>query len=83
MEMFVRSYDGRVRSEFTAVVEDGGDGWLWAWSPDVPGANGQGKTESEALDDLAAAIQLMLEYRRDKARETLAPGARVLSVAVE
>ena len=57
-----------MRNEFSAVIEDGGDGWLWAWWPDVPGANGQGRTEAEALEDLAAAIELLLEHRRDEAK---------------
>ncbi|MFN0095346.1 MAG: type II toxin-antitoxin system HicB family antitoxin [Dehalococcoidia bacterium] len=71
-----------MKSEFSAVIQDGGDGWLWAWSPDVPGANGQGRTEDEALEDLSAAIELLLEYRRETARATLQPGARVATVAV-
>ena len=71
-----------MRNEYTAIIEDGGDGWLWAHSPDVPGANGQGRTEDEALDDLKAAIELLLEYRRDRAREAMSPGAREATVAV-
>lgn len=71
-----------MRNEFTAVIQDGGDGFLWAWSPEVPGANGQGVTEEEALEDLRYAIELMLEYRRDKARDRIPPGARESVVAV-
>ena len=54
-------------NEYTVIIEDGGDGWLWAHSPEVPGANGQGRTPEEAKADLAEAIKLMLEYLRDKA----------------
>lgn len=71
-----------MKAEYAAVVQDGGEGWLWAWSPDVPGANGQGRTEAEALEDLAYAIELILECRRDKAREALAPGSQMVTVAV-
>lgn len=32
--------------------------------PEVPGANGQGKTEDECLEDLSKAISMILEDRR-------------------
>ena len=64
-----------MRNEFTAIIEDGGDGWLWAHSPDCPGANGQGRTEAEVLEDLRAAIELMLLHRRDRALEEAGPEA--------
>lgn len=50
-------------SEFTAVVERDGD-WFIAYSPEVPGSNGQGRTREEALESLAEAIALILEDRR-------------------
>jgi predicted RNase H-like HicB family nuclease len=31
----------------------------------VPGANGQGRTRDECLDNLREAIALMLEHRRE------------------
>ena len=34
-------------SEFTAVIEQDGE-WFIAYSPEVPGANGQGKSKDEA-----------------------------------
>jgi predicted RNase H-like HicB family nuclease len=52
-----------MRNEFTAVVER--DGRLYiAYCPEIPGANGQGRTKSAALKSLAAAIELILEDRR-------------------
>lgn len=33
--------------------------------PEVPGANGQGKSKQEALDSLADAIALILQERRE------------------
>lgn len=53
-----------MRNEFTAVIERDGD-WFVAWSPEVPGANGQGRTLEECRKDLAAAIHLVLEDRRE------------------
>jgi predicted RNase H-like HicB family nuclease len=49
--------------EFSAILERDGE-WFIAYSPEVPGANGQGKTEAEALESLGEAISLILEDRR-------------------
>ena len=51
-------------NEFTAVFERDGEWWL-AYSPEIPGANGQGKTKEEARQSLADAIALILEDRRE------------------
>ncbi|MCO5200586.1 MAG: type II toxin-antitoxin system HicB family antitoxin [Chloroflexi bacterium] len=53
-------------NEFTAIVEPADEGGFWAYCPEVPGANGQGETVQEALDDLAAAIELMLAVLREE-----------------
>ncbi len=55
-----------MRSEFTAVIEKDGD-WYIAYCPEIPGANGQGKTMEECKRSLAAAISLILEDRREDA----------------
>jgi predicted RNase H-like HicB family nuclease len=49
---------------FTAVFERDG-GWVIAFCPEVPGANGQGRTEEEATESLAEAIKLIQEDRRE------------------
>ena len=55
-----------MHNEFTAIIERDGE-WLIAQCPEVPEANGQGRTAGEAKSDLAAAIQLVLEDRREDA----------------
>ena len=52
-----------MRNEFTAIVERDGR-WHIAYCPEIPGANGQGRTKAEALRSLADAIALILEDRR-------------------
>ena len=52
-----------MRNEFTAIVERDGS-WHIAYCPEIPGANGQGKTKSAALKNLADAIALILQERR-------------------
>ena len=53
-----------MRNEFTAVYERDGE-WVVAYGPEVPGANGQGRTKDEARASLAEAIALILEDRRE------------------
>jgi predicted RNase H-like HicB family nuclease len=52
-----------MHNEFTAVFERDGD-WYIAYCPEIPGANGQGKTMEECRASLAEAIKLILEDRR-------------------
>ena len=54
---------------FTAIVHRGeaDEGGFWATCLEVPGANGQGETREECLDNLKAAIQLLLEIEREEA----------------
>lgn len=48
---------------FSAIVERDGN-WFIAYCPEVPGANGQGKTKEECLENLKQAVELILEDRR-------------------
>lgn len=52
-----------MKNAFTAVVERDGK-WFVAYCPEIPGANGQGRTRKACLASLAAAIELILEDRR-------------------
>ena len=63
-----------MHNEFTAVVERDEE-WFIAYCPEIPGANGQGKTKQEALDSLSSAIALILEDRREDGLRGLPPEA--------
>ncbi len=52
-----------MQNEFTAIIEKDED-WFIAWCAEIPGANGQGKTKKECLQNLSEAIKLILEDRR-------------------
>jgi predicted RNase H-like HicB family nuclease len=54
-----------VHNEFTAVIEKDED-WFIAYCPEIPGANGQGRTKDDAKNNLAEAIALILEDRREE-----------------
>lgn len=61
-----------MRNEFTAIIERDGE-WYIAYCLEIVGANGQGKSKEEALENLAAAIALVLEDRRDDGLRGLPP----------
>ena len=52
-----------MHNEFTAIMEKDED-WYIAYCAEISGANGQGKTKEECLKNLAEAIELILEDRR-------------------
>jgi len=55
-----------MKNIFSAIIEKDGD-WFIAYCPEIPGANGQGKTVDKAKESLAEAISLILEDRRQDA----------------
>ncbi len=61
-------------SEFTAIIEQDED-WYIAYCPEIPGANGQGRTVEECRASLGEAIKLILEDRREDAFRGLPQGA--------
>ncbi|MBI1993724.1 MAG: type II toxin-antitoxin system HicB family antitoxin [Deltaproteobacteria bacterium] len=63
-----------MKNEFTAIIEKDGD-WFIAYCPEIPGANGQGRTKEEARKSLAQAIELILEDRREDGLRGLPPDA--------
>ena len=54
-----------MHNEFTAVIERDGE-WYIAYCPEIPGANGQGRSKEEARNSLAEAISLILQDRREE-----------------
>ena len=63
-----------MHNEFTAIIEQDDD-WYIAYCPEIPGANGQGKTKNEARENLAEAIALILEDRREDGLRGVPPDA--------
>ena len=51
-------------NQFTAIFERDED-WFIAYCPEIPGANGQGKTRDEARQSLQQAVALILDDRRE------------------
>ena len=49
-------------------------GWFVAFCPEVPEANGQGRTQEECLQSLRDAVLLLMEDRREDARRKSGTG---------
>jgi predicted RNase H-like HicB family nuclease len=52
-----------MHNEFTAIIEQDED-WFIAYCPEIPGANGQGRTIEECRQNLTEAIALISSIRR-------------------
>jgi len=70
-----------MHNEFTAVFERDGE-WFVAYCQEIPGANGQGRTKDEARTNLAEAIALILEDRRQDGLRGVPPDAERETVTV-
>ena len=53
-----------MRNEFTSVIEEDGE-WFIGYSPEIPEANGQGRTIEECHASLGQAISLILEDKHE------------------
>ena len=71
-----------MKHEFTAIFERDGD-WHIAYCPEIPGANGQGQTKERARQNLADAIALILEDRREDALRGVPDDAERETVTLE
>ena len=71
-----------MRNKFNAVIEHD-DEWIITYCPEIPGANGQGKTKDEALASLWDAISLILEDRREDGLRAVPAEAEPEIVVIE
>ena len=70
-----------MHNEFSATIERD-EGWYIGYCPEIPGANGQGKTIEECKRNLAEAISLILEDRREDALRGIPDDARRETVTI-
>jgi predicted RNase H-like HicB family nuclease len=70
------------RSSQVAIIEKDRE-WYIAYCPEVPGANGQGRTDDECRQNLGEAIALILEDRRQDAFRGLPADALRQTVLVQ
>ena len=70
-----------MKNEFTAIIEKDDD-WYIAYCPEIPGANGQGKSIEGCKQNLKRAISLILKDRREDALRGIPPEARKETISV-
>jgi predicted RNase H-like HicB family nuclease len=71
-----------MHNEFIAIIERDDD-WYIGYCPEIPGANGQGKTKEECLQSLSDAIHLILKDRREDSFRDVSSNAMREMVTVE
>jgi len=70
-----------MHNEFTAIIEKDND-WFVSYCAEIPGANGQGKTKDECLENLSEAIKLILEDHRQDTMRSVPKTAKSEVVAI-
>jgi len=68
-------------NQFTAVFERDGE-WYVGYCPEVPGANGQGRTLDECRASLIEAVRLILDDRRADGLRGIPEDAQLESISV-
>lgn len=63
-----------MRHQFAAIIERD-EKWFVGFCPEVPGANGQGLTQEECLQNLASAVELILQDRLEDGLRGVPPEA--------
>jgi predicted RNase H-like HicB family nuclease len=66
--------------KLTAEIHRDGE-WFVGFCPEVPEANGQGRTSEECVQSLKDAVLLLMEDRREDARKKVGNDVRVLELA--
>ena len=70
-----------MHNEFTAIVERDGE-WYSSYCPEVPGANGQGRTREECIANLTEAIAMILDYKREETLRSIPADAKLEPVVI-
>jgi predicted RNase H-like HicB family nuclease len=71
VEWRLRIHERNQMEQYTAIFEDGDDGWIVASCPEVPGALTQGRSIDEARENLRDAVHEMLAALREDAEREL------------
>jgi predicted RNase H-like HicB family nuclease len=56
-------------SKYTAIIQQDGDAWI-GWIEEVHGVNAQGDTREELLENLQITLDDMLDFYREKSRQS-------------
>jgi predicted RNase H-like HicB family nuclease len=60
-----------VKQRYHTIIKPQNSGWFVGWVEEIPGTITQGKSLEECRQNLRDSLQVMLETRRDEARECL------------
>ena len=58
-----------IEMEYTAIIQDIGDGWYMGQCEQVPGAMTQGRSIEEVNENLKDAIQLVLDFEKEQCQK--------------
>ena len=59
------------------IVLERDEDWFIGYCPEVPGANGQGKSEEECRQNVLDAVELILQHRLEETLKGIPDNAKV------
>ncbi len=59
------------------IILEKDEDWVIGYCPEVPGANGQGKTEDECRQSVIDAVDLILQHRLEEALRGIPDDAKL------
>ena len=60
-----------MKQRYHTIIKPERNGWFVGWVEEIPGAITHGKSLDECRKNLKDSLQLMLETRRDEARQAM------------
>ena len=68
--------------EYTVIAHEAEEGGYWTEVPGLPGADSQGETLDEAIDNTKESIQLVIEAMREQGQSIPVPNDVVVKVTI-
>ena len=59
------------------IVFEQDEDWIIGYCPEVPGANGQGRTEEECRQNVLDAVELILQHRLQETLKGISEDAKI------
>jgi predicted RNase H-like HicB family nuclease len=68
---------------FHTIIKPDRNGWFVGWVEEIPGTITHGRSLDECRQNLKDSLQLMVEIRRDEARQALDPTCIVEAIEID
>jgi predicted RNase H-like HicB family nuclease len=72
-----------MKQRFHTIIKPDRNGWFVGWVEEIPGTITHGRSLDECRQNLRDSLQLMVEIRRDEARQALDPSCILEAIEID